>query len=104
MPRPLVGAARTVAGPPQTVRPPRAAVWKAVWSAFHNGAMSNPAKDARAPDEASRQDELQAGDDGVAVTGGSTGPDPDVVVIPWGQAVAVARRIIELARARGDLT
>jgi len=28
----------------------------------------------------------------------------EIVLIPWAQAVKVARRIIELARARGDLT
>jgi hypothetical protein len=56
------------------------------------------------PDEASRQVELQAGDDGVAVTGAATPAADVVVVIPWSQAVAIGRRIIELARARGDLT
>jgi hypothetical protein len=56
------------------------------------------------PDEASRQVELHAGDDGVAVTGAATPDAGVVVVIPWDQAVRVARRIIELARARGDLT
>jgi hypothetical protein len=71
--------------------------------AFHNGAVGNVRKDARAPNEASRQVELHAEDDGVAVTGAST-PDHDKTLIPWDQAVAVARRIIELARARGDLS
>jgi hypothetical protein len=28
----------------------------------------------------------------------------EIVPIPWAQAVAAARRIIDLARARGDLT
>jgi hypothetical protein len=37
------------------------------------------------------------------VTGAST-PDHDKALIPWDQAVAVARRIIELARARGDIS
>ena len=52
--------------------------------------------------EPSRQVALHAEDDGVAVTGAST-PDHDKALIPWDQAVAVGRRIIELARARGDL-
>ena len=30
--------------------------------------------------------------------------DGEIVLIPWAQAVKVARRMIELARARGDLT
>jgi hypothetical protein len=70
---------------------------------LHNGAMSNAAKDVRAADEASRRVALHAEADGVAVTGAST-PDPDKALIPWNQAVAVARRIIELARARGDIS
>jgi len=65
--------------------------------------MSDAAKDVGAPDERSRQVTLHAEDDGVAVTGAST-PDPDRALIPWDQAVAVARRIIELARARGDIS
>jgi len=65
--------------------------------------MSNAAKDVRAADEASHRVALQAEDDGVAVTGAST-PDPDKALIPWEQAVGVARRIIELARARGDIS
>jgi hypothetical protein len=65
--------------------------------------MEAVSSDVATPDDASRQVELQAGDDGVAVTGGSA-PHPDPVVIPWGQAVAIGRRIIELARARGDLS
>jgi hypothetical protein len=65
--------------------------------------MSNAAKDLRAADEPSRQVALHAEDDGVAVTGATT-PDPDKALIPWNQAVAVARRIIELARARGDIS
>jgi hypothetical protein len=70
---------------------------------FHNGSMSNIAKDVRAADDPSRQVELRAENDGVAVTGAST-PDHDKTLIPWDQATAVARRIIELARARGDLS
>jgi hypothetical protein len=65
--------------------------------------MSNAAKDVRAADEASQRVALHAEDDGAAVTGASTA-DPDKALIPWDQAVAVARRIIELARARGDLS
>jgi hypothetical protein len=65
--------------------------------------MSNAANDVRAADEAARRVTLHAEDHGVAVTGAST-PDPDRALIPWGQAVAVARRIIELARARGDIS
>jgi hypothetical protein len=65
--------------------------------------MSNAAKDLQAADEPSRQVALHAQDDGVAVTGAST-PDPDKALIPWDQAVAAGRRIIELARARGDLS
>jgi BioD-like phosphotransacetylase family protein len=65
--------------------------------------MSNAAKDVRAADEASHRVTPHAEDDGVAVTGAST-PDHDKALIPWDQAVAVARRIIELARARGDIS
>ncbi len=47
--------------------------------------------------------DVRPSDDGVEVeTTDSNGSD--IVLIPWAQAVAVARRIIELARARGDLT
>jgi hypothetical protein len=60
-------------------------------------------KDAPAPNVASRQVDLHLEDDGVALFGVST-LDPDNSLIPWDQAVAVARRIIELARARGDLS
>jgi hypothetical protein len=62
-----------------------------------------PRRDAGAADEASRRVALHAEGDGVAVTGAAT-PDPDKALIPWDQAVAVGRRIIELARARGDIS
>ena len=58
-------------------------------------------KAVRAADEHPRQVALHAEDDGVALTGVA---DLDKALIPWDQAVAVARRIIELARARGDLS
>jgi hypothetical protein len=64
--------------------------------------MSNAANDVRASDEPSRQVAVHAENDGVAVTGATT-PGHETL-IPWDQAVAVARRIIELARARGDLS
>jgi hypothetical protein len=70
---------------------------------LHNGAMSNVPEDVPVADEASHRVVLHAEDDGVAVTGAST-PDPDGALFPWDQAVAVARRIIELARARGDVS
>jgi hypothetical protein len=65
--------------------------------------MSNAATDIGTADEASHRVALQAEVDGVALIGAST-PDPDKALIPWGQAVAVARRIIEPARARGDIS
>jgi hypothetical protein len=65
--------------------------------------MSKAATDVPVTDEASRRVAVHAEDDGVAVTGATT-PDPDKALIPWNQAVAVARRIIELARARGDIS
>jgi len=58
--------------------------------------------DAVRAERASRDVELRADDDGVALIGGAT---PDyATLIPWDQATAVARRIIEHARARGDLS
>jgi hypothetical protein len=53
-------------------------------------------------DQASRQVELHVEYDGVALSGVST-PDGEKSLIPWDQAIVVARRIIELARAHGDL-
>jgi hypothetical protein len=47
--------------------------------------------------------EVWASDDGVEVET-DTPLGSEIVLIPWDQAVAVARRIIELARARGDLS
>jgi hypothetical protein len=70
-------------------------------SSSHNGAVSDAAEDARPP--TSSQVAVHAEDRGVTVAGLST-PDPDTTLIPRDQAVAVARRIIELARARGDLS
>jgi hypothetical protein len=60
-------------------------------------------KDVGAGDEASHRVALHAEDDGVTVTGAST-PDRDKALIPWDQAVAVGRRIIEFARAHGDIS
>jgi hypothetical protein len=52
--------------------------------------------------EAFRQVALQVEDEGVALTGVSM-RDSEKSLIPWDQAIDVARRIIELARAHGDL-
>jgi hypothetical protein len=58
---------------------------------------------AELADQASRQIGVRPSDDGVEVqTDDSLGSE--IVLIPWDQAVAVARRIIELARARGDIS
>jgi hypothetical protein len=70
-------------------------------SSSHNGAVSNAADDAKAPDSG-RRVEVRAEDGGVAVVRASR-PDRQTL-IPWDQAVAVGRCIIELARARGDLS
>jgi hypothetical protein len=57
---------------------------------------------AELADQASRQIGVRPSDDGVEVqTDDSLGSE--IVLTPWDQAVAVARRIIELARSRGDL-
>jgi hypothetical protein len=58
--------------------------------------VSDAADDARAV-------EVRAEEEGVGLIGVSTS-DAGQSLIPWDQAIAVARRIIELARARGDLT
>jgi uncharacterized membrane protein YdfJ with MMPL/SSD domain len=57
---------------------------------------------AELADEASRQVALHVEVDGIGLTGVST-RDGEKSLIPWDQAIAVARRIIELARAHGDL-
>ena len=47
--------------------------------------------------------EVRASDDGVEIeTDDSLGSE--IVLIPWDQAITVARRIIQLARDRGDST
>jgi hypothetical protein len=66
-------------------------------------AMSDAANGDQAPATGSRAVEVRASEDGVEVeTEDSLGSE--IVLIPWDQAVRVARRIIEFARARGDLT
>jgi hypothetical protein len=47
--------------------------------------------------------EVRASDDGVEVET-DTPLGSEIVLIPWDQAVKVGRRIIYLARERGDLT
>jgi hypothetical protein len=56
--------------------------------------------DTATPDDGSPQVDVHAEDDGVHVTVEGGG----VTVIPWPQAVPTARRIIQLARDRGDLS
>jgi hypothetical protein len=47
--------------------------------------------------------EVRASDDGVEIeTDDSLGSE--IVLIPWDQAITVARQIIQLARDRGDFT
>jgi hypothetical protein len=47
--------------------------------------------------------DVRPSEDGVEVEA-DTANGGEIVLIPWAQAVKVARRIIDLARARGDLT
>jgi hypothetical protein len=47
--------------------------------------------------------DVRASDDGVEIeTDDSLGSE--IVLIPWDQAITVARQIIQLARDRGDFT
>jgi hypothetical protein len=59
--------------------------------------------DVATPDDGSPHAEAHSEEDGVhvRVEGGLAS---GVAIVPWSEAIRIARRIIELARARGDLT